>query len=122
MGAPVVHFEFWSSNPAKAAAFYQQVFGWNIQHLPEIDYHLADTNSGGVGINGGIFKPQDGPIPAPTALYIDVDDLDAYGQKITAAGGTIVVANQEVPGMGTFSLFSDPDGRMLGIWKRNPGS
>ena len=34
------------------------------------------------------------------------------------AGGTLVVEKQEVPGMGTFSLFTDPDGRMLGIWKR----
>jgi predicted enzyme related to lactoylglutathione lyase len=118
LGSPIVHFEFWSANPAQAAAFYQQVFGWNIQHLPEMDYHMVDTASGGVGINGGIFKPKDGPIPAPTSLYLDVDDLDAYGRKITAAGGRLVVEKQEVPGMGTFSLFTDPDGRMLGIWKR----
>ena len=86
--------------------------------MPEMDYHMVDTASGGAGINGGIFKPKDGPIPAPTSLYLDVDDLDAYGRRITAAGGTLVVEKQEVPGMGTFSLFSDPDGRVLGIWKR----
>ncbi len=34
-----------------------------------------------------------------------------------AAGGKVVVEEQEVPGMGAFSLFSDPDGRVMGIWK-----
>jgi hypothetical protein len=24
-----------------------------------------------------------------------------------------------VPGMGSFALFSDPDGRVMGIWKAN---
>jgi predicted enzyme related to lactoylglutathione lyase len=47
---------------------------------------------------------------------LDVDDLAAYRKKIVAAGGKIHVEEQEVPGMGTFSLFTDPEGRMMGIW------
>jgi predicted enzyme related to lactoylglutathione lyase len=27
------------------------------------------------------------------------------------------VEEQEVPGMGSFSLFTDPEGRMMGLWK-----
>ncbi len=53
------------------------------------------------------------------SFYIDVDDLAAYRTKITDAGGKVVVEEQEVPGMGSFALFSDPDGRVLGIWKNN---
>lgn len=30
----------------------------------------------------------------------------------------MIVEKMAVPGMGAFSLFSDPDGRVLGIWKR----
>jgi predicted enzyme related to lactoylglutathione lyase len=52
------------------------------------------------------------------AIYIDVNDLDAYGKKITDAGGKLIVEKQQVPGMGSFSLFADPDGRVLGIWKQ----
>jgi predicted enzyme related to lactoylglutathione lyase len=51
------------------------------------------------------------------SFYILVDDLEAYRKKIVDAGGKIVVDQQEVPGMGWFSLFSDPDGRVMGIWK-----
>jgi predicted enzyme related to lactoylglutathione lyase len=54
------------------------------------------------------------------AFYIDVDDLATYRQKITDAGGKIVVEEMEVPGVGSFSLFEDPDGRVLGMWKQNP--
>ena len=116
MGRPVVHWELWSQNPESVSEFYKKVFDWEIQHIPELDYRLVNTGGTG-GIGGGIMKPQDGPIPAPTAFYIDVDDLAAYGKKIVAAGGTMIVENQEVPGMGSISLFLDPEGRMLGLWK-----
>ena len=51
-------------------------------------------------------------------LYIDVDDLDAYGDRIKEAGGKLLVDKMEVPGVGQLSLFEDPDGRMLGLWKQ----
>jgi predicted enzyme related to lactoylglutathione lyase len=106
----------WSRNPEQAADFYKKVFDWEIQHIPELDYRMVATGGTG-GINGGIMKPKDGPIPAPTSLYIDVDDLDAYGRKIVEAGGKMLVEKMDVAGMGSFSLFSDPEGRVLGIWK-----
>jgi predicted enzyme related to lactoylglutathione lyase len=53
-------------------------------------------------------------------FYIDVEDLAAYRKKIVAAGGKIHVEEQEVPGMGSFSLFTDPEGRMMGLWRSKP--
>jgi hypothetical protein len=117
MGKPVVHWEFWSLDPAKVSDFYSSVFDWKIQDMPEMNYRVVDT--GGPGINGGIMTPKrDGPWPGNMSFYIDVDDLAAYRKRITAAGGKILVEEQQVPGMGAFALFSDPDGRVLGIWKR----
>jgi predicted enzyme related to lactoylglutathione lyase len=64
------------------------------------------------------MKPEgDGPWPGNMTLYIHVDDLAAYRKRIVAAGGKIQVEEQEVPGMGAFTLFTDPDGRMMGLWK-----
>jgi len=51
------------------------------------------------------------------SFYIEVDDLDAHGKRIVAAGGKIVAKEQEVPGMGSFVLFNDPEGRVMGLWK-----
>jgi len=117
MGNPVMHWELMSKNPEKVSAFYAKLFGWKIQHIPEINYRLVDTGGEG-GINGGIVKPErEGPWPGNVLFYINVDDLAAYRKKIVAAGGEIHVEEQEVPGMGTLSLFTDPEGRMMGLWK-----
>ncbi len=50
------------------------------------------------------------------AFYIDVDDIEAYCEKILKAGGKVVVERMDVPEVGAFALFEDPDGRVLGIW------
>jgi predicted enzyme related to lactoylglutathione lyase len=118
MGNPVVHWELMSKDPAKVSNFYAKIFGWKIQQMGgPVDYRLVDT--GGVGgINGGIMKPErEGPWPGNMLFYIAVDDLAAYRKKIVAAGGKIHVEEQKVPGMGKLSLFTDPEGRMMGLWK-----
>ena len=119
MGRPVVHFEMWSEEPTRASEFYRTVFDWEIRSIPEMDYHLMEPGGEG-GIGGGIMKPQQGPWPAKLTLYVDVDDLDEYGRRIAEAGGKILVDKQSVPGVGDFSLFEDPDGRILGLWKQSP--
>ena len=117
MGNPVVHWELLSKDPAKMSNFYEKVFAWKIKHMPEINYRLVDTGGEG-GINGGIMKPEhEGPWPGNMTLYIDVDDLASYREKVVGAGGKILIEAQEVPGMGAFSLFADPEGRMMGLWK-----
>jgi uncharacterized protein len=119
MGCPVVHWEFWSEDPARIGDFYHDVFDWDVRHIPEMDYRVvAAAGEGGIG--GGIMKPKQGPWPARLSMYIQVDDLETYGEKIRAAGGKLVVEKMDVPGVGSFSLFEDPDGRVLGMWKQVP--
>ena len=121
MGKPVVHWELWSKNPETASKFYEEAFDWNVQHIPELNYRIVDTGGEG-GINGGIMQPQEGPWPGNMAFYIDVGNLAEYRERIVKAGGKIVVEEMSVPGMGAFSLFEDPDGRVLGIWQQTPKS
>ena len=117
MGNPVVHWELMSKDPAKVAAFYERVFNWKIQNRPEMNYRMVDTEAG-QGINGGIVKPErEGPWPGNMTMYIDVDDLAAYRKRIVDAGGKILVDEQQVSDMGSLTLFADPEGRMMGLWK-----
>jgi len=118
VGNPVVHWELMSKEPAKVADFYARIFGWKVQHVGgPADYRIVETGGEG-GINGGIVKPErEGPWPGNMLFYIAVDDLAAYRKKVVAAGGKIHVEEQKVPGMGKFSLFTDPEGRMMGLWK-----
>ena len=116
MGQPVVHWELWSQTAI--AKFYQDIFAWKIEDYPQLNYRLVRTEGGGMGIDGGIMQPpHEGPWPGNMTCYIAVDDLAAYREKIVAAGGKICVEEQAVPGMGTLALFTDPDGRMMGLWK-----
>jgi predicted enzyme related to lactoylglutathione lyase len=124
MGNPVIHWELMSKEPQKLGAFYQEVFDWQVDHRPELNYRVVDTLAKGEvkGINGGIVKPdREGPWPGNMLFYVLVEDLAAYRKKVEAAGGKIHVAEQEVPGMGRFSLFTDPEGRMMGLWQNAMG-
>jgi predicted enzyme related to lactoylglutathione lyase len=117
MGNPVMHFELWSKTPEKVGAFYRDVFGWSIQPSGPLDYHQVQTGSD-LGICGGIMTPpQPEPWPGNMSFYIAVDDLAAARKKVQQAGGKILLEEQEVPNMGSFALFNDPDGRVVGIWK-----
>ena len=117
MGRPVVHWELMSKDPAKVSDFYARIFGWKVKHIPEMNYRLVETGAK-MGINGGILKPErEGPWPGNMLFYILVDDLAAYRKKIVAAGAKICVEEQKVPGMGKLALFTDPEGRMMGLWK-----
>ena len=118
MSNPVVHFEFWSEDPSDCSRFYEEAFGWQIRSVPELDYRLVESGGEG-GIGGGIMQPKEGPWPAKLSLYIDVQDLAAARESIAAAGGKIIVEEQHVPGVGSFCLFEDPDGRVLGCWKQD---
>jgi len=117
MGLPVVHFEMMSKDPAGIAAFYAKVFGWKVRHYPQVNYRVFETGNKS-GIGGGIVQPdREGPWPGNQIVYVAVDDLGKFNRKIEQAGGKIHVAEQEVPGMGWLSLFTDPEGRLNGLWK-----
>jgi len=117
MGLPVVHWEMMSKDPAAVSDFYAKIFGWKVRHRPELNYRIVETGNE-MGINGGIFKPdREGPWPGNQIFYVAVDDLGKYNRRIEKAGGKICVEEQEIPGMGWLSLFTDPEGRMNGLFK-----
>ena len=43
MSGRVVHFEIPFDEGDRAGAFYQNVFGWSIVPMPEMDYTLVST-------------------------------------------------------------------------------
>jgi predicted enzyme related to lactoylglutathione lyase len=117
MGKPVLHWEFWSKSPKEITAWYSKVFDWKAEERPDLNYTIVDTGSK-EGINGGITKPdKPQPWPGNMCFYVVVDDLVAYRKRVKDAGGKIMIEEQEVPGMGSFSLFADPEGRVNGIFK-----
>jgi predicted enzyme related to lactoylglutathione lyase len=108
----VVHFEFTTPEPEKDVEFFSAVFGWSINRWGEERYWLVDTGEG-VGINGAIM-PMNSPNQPRTIDTIEIDDLDATMEKALAAGATVAMDVQVMPGVGRVAYFMSPTGILFG--------
>lgn len=111
MGAPVVHFEITTSNIERPHSFYGRVFGWKINADNPFKYGMTDTGAG-TGINGGIGETSG---EGRLTFYIQVPDVDAALAAVTAAGGSVAMAKEQVPGGPTLAHFLDPAGHRVGL-------
>lgn len=119
MGRPVVHFEIGVGNTSRSRDFYAELFSWTIR-TDGSEYGLVDTEAG-EGINGGLMQTPEG-LPAYVTLYVGVDDLDRYLQRVEELGGKTVTEPMTVGAMGSFAMFTDPDGNLIGLFKETSPS
>lgn len=115
MPNPVVHWEIAVKNGAKAKEFYSKLFDWKIGDAGPMNYRGVDT--GGEGINGGIFQPEV-DVPNYVTIYVQVDNLQAYLEKAQSLGGRTIVPPTPIPDMGAFAVFVDPEGNTIGLWSK----
>jgi predicted enzyme related to lactoylglutathione lyase len=102
----IVHVEIPSANVEAAGKFYQDLFGWKLQHMPEMNYTMWEDESG----SGGGFPG-------------DSDDIDADLKNVKKLGGKVLREKTEIPGMGWFGVFQDPTGNVLALYtSMNPAS
>lgn len=109
-----IWYELVTSNPQGAETFYRSVIGWSAQPFGEAgDYMILSAGERPVaGITG---FPQDcGGEAAPGWIgYLAVADVDAATKSLGEAGGTVHRGPAEIPGVGRFSIASDPQGAAL---------
>ena len=105
----IQHIEWTTTDPKRLRKFFGKIFDWTF-HDAMPGYTMIE----GVG---GIFDRPDPRMPIVITPYVNVTDLAAVEKKVKAAGGQIHKSQQEVPGMGWFTLFSDPDGNIVGVWQ-----
>jgi predicted enzyme related to lactoylglutathione lyase len=118
----VVWHDLMSKDPAKAQAFYEALFGWNVSVVPMEgfgDYHMIHVGETGIG---GIV-PLDAAVPAPSHWmgYVQVDDVDAASATAAASGGQSCVPPTDIPGVGRFSVITDPTGGAISPFKSASG-
>lgn len=115
---PIVHIEWKSADFGRTAAFYARVFDWRTEQNASASYMKLD---GGDGPSGGWLRADFAQSPGPVA-YLAVDDVAAKLQEIEEAGGRILVRSLPFAGGGEVALFADPDGNVLGLWRRKTGA
>jgi len=105
-------------DPAKAAEFYGALFGWETQEGPPEagGYRMASLKGRPVAGLG----TQQNPGAPYWATYISVDDAAALVAKVTANGGSTLVAPMDVMGFGHMAVLTDPQGAVFSIWQ--PGT
>jgi uncharacterized protein len=119
----VVHFEIPSKDLKRGQKFYESVFGWKFEDVPEMDYKMVMTTPGGKdkmpkepgAINGGMMK-RDPKIKSPV-LTISVKDIDDSLGRIKKSGGKVVYPKESIGDMGFVAYFSDREGNVMGLWQ-----
>jgi predicted enzyme related to lactoylglutathione lyase len=118
MANPFVHIELNSTDPEKSKAFYTQLFDWKLDEMKGaggMQYTTIDPGGGGTG--GGIMKQLMPDTPSFWMAYALVDDAKASTAKAKSLGAKVMKDVTEVPGMGWFSIITDPTGAVLGLWQ-----
>lgn len=110
MAHPVVHWEIGARDAAALRAFYSELFGWEITGAP--DYGLVTPGEGGIG--GGIMQIREG-MPPYVTVYAGVEDLTATLARAGRLGGGTLVPPTQIPGVGEFAMFTDPEGNAIGL-------
>ncbi|MDA0301875.1 MAG: VOC family protein [Chloroflexi bacterium] len=112
---PIVHFEILAGpNDDKKAlqAFYRDTFKWDIDANNSLDYGMVTPDDEDDGIGGAVDAAED---HAKVVIYLAVDDITYYLQKVKAAGCTVVKDITVVPDMVTYAIFRDPAGNEIGL-------
>ncbi len=109
-----------TSNPEKAASFYEAVFGWQATSID--GNYIMLTNQGrpvaGIARNK---KPEQDENQNQWISFFSVRDIDNIHQKLTSSGAQVVVAPAHVEGRGDFGIYVAPDSAVFGTLDSSSG-
>jgi len=125
----VVHFEMPYDDAARVTAFYRSAFGWQTEALgAEMGHYVLATTTATDAkgpttpgaINGGLFKRSaDMPAQFPSVV-IAVQDIRASMDKVKKAGGNVLGEPMDIPGVGKYVSFMDPEGNRVSMLQPLP--
>lgn len=107
-----VWYDLQTSDPSGAIEFYTKLFGWGtmpFETAPGAPSYTMWTLNGEPF--GGVMHEPGAP---PNWLgYVATPDVDATAKEVTHRGGTLFVPPMDIPTVGRFTVFSDPQGPVL---------
>jgi hypothetical protein len=117
-----IHFEIPADEPARAARFYEIVFGWRFQKWEgPMEYWMIETGPAGTpGIDGGLMRREQPG--ASTVNVVDVKSVDETTRAVERAGGATVAPKMAVPGVGWVAYYSDPEKNVFGVMQADPSA
>lgn len=125
--ATILQFEIHASDPARLAAYYRDLFGWEFVAGPPGYWPLRRDAGVDPGLLGGLVQ-RHGPAAAagaPVSSFIctvRVDDVDSTLARAIALGGELALPKMAIPGVGWLAYVKDCDGNILGISTPDPSA
>lgn len=115
-----VWYELMTSDPGAAQAFYGDVVGWDTQPFEGGPIPYTMWMKGETPI-GGVFEiPSDAKgrnVPPHWMGHVGVPDVDATAARVKELGGHILMGPEDVPDVGRFVVFKDPQGAVIAAFK-----
>lgn len=124
--------ELMTHDAKKACAFYGAALGWAFQSMDAshnndggantdvTEHYSAPYHIGMIGEKpiAGIFEMEGDHFngaPETWLPYMIVEDVDHSVEQVTQAGGAIMRAPFDIPGVGRIAMLKDPGGAILGF-------
>ena len=110
--------ELMTTDVDAAKRFYTELLGWTTEEVAMSGMMAGMTytvvQAGGTAI-GGIMPmpPQAAGVPPHWGSYVTVQDVDATARHAEALGAKICVPPTDIPNVGRFCTFQDPQGAVI---------
>jgi predicted enzyme related to lactoylglutathione lyase len=117
MANPVVWFEIYVQDSARAKAFYEGVLNVQLQKLPSGDLEMwaFPGEPNGPGASGALVRMAGVPSGGSTLVYFHSEDCAIEAARVAAAGGRIHRDKLSIGQFGFIVLAVDTEGNMFGI-------
>ena len=108
--------ELMTTDLEAAKKFYGELLGWKIEDHETENMAYSVIKNGGKAMGGMMELPSEaGGAPPHWGPYITVKDVDAVAEKALQMGATAIVSPRDIPGIGRFFMFRDPQGAMIAV-------
>jgi predicted enzyme related to lactoylglutathione lyase len=99
-------------------AFYAGLFGWSTE-TQDIGsaFYTSFLNQGRPVAGMMLFEEEWGPVPSNWLPYFEVEDCDRDVDRARAMGAEVLVGPMDIPNVGRFATFHDPQGATFSIIK-----
>lgn len=112
-----------TTDQSAAKQFYSSLLGWSYDDNPMPGgggvYAMATLNGKTVAAIAPMPPGAPEGMPPMWNTYIAVDDVDAAVEKVSAAGGQVLMPAFDIGDAGRMSAVADPTGAVVGLWQAN---
>jgi predicted enzyme related to lactoylglutathione lyase len=111
-----VWHELLARDRAADGAFFSEIFGWRTEEAAMGErgtYYIFKRLDTGKDAGGLLQMPTEAPGLSAWIPYVQVENADATAARTKDLGGKVWVEPRDIPGVGRFTVTSDPMGAML---------